>query len=298
MHHGADEIDRGDCGLAAPVLLLLVHFSREKSFGRQTEAMPPRRYGSAKPLIASVPKPPAAPSSITNGDAAEETESIATASHQDNPMEFELCSNRSALDDELDFSSSTKFRTKALSSASAKIRKDSPVEVVDVDAPHGKRPALPEKKSNNQASKKPVKLSQQETKQTKVSAAFIGEFGQVRSKLDDIEFILDGLHPSQSSEVRTNSVMSLAKLCKDTETRGLFRSHSLLDKVRSVFVAWMLSSCAATNLVACAQKAPPLSDALQFPGDGCSARRDRVREQPRVGGGCCALLSLHRRSKP
>jgi hypothetical protein len=54
---------------------------------------------------------------------------------------------------------------------------------------------------------------------------------QSRAKLDDLDFVLDGLQPSQPEDVRTNSTVSLAALCKDQETRVLLRAHSLMPKV-------------------------------------------------------------------
>jgi len=74
------------------------------------------------------------------------------------------------------------------------------------------------------SSKEPIAIQQ-------VSTSFIGEFGQARAKLDDIEFVIDGLQSSQSTDVRMASTVSLVKLCRDGEMRALLRAHSLVDKV-------------------------------------------------------------------
>jgi hypothetical protein len=54
---------------------------------------------------------------------------------------------------------------------------------------------------------------------------------QSRAKLDDVEFVLDGITPQQPEDVCTSSTVSLAALCKDNEIRVLLRAHSLMTKV-------------------------------------------------------------------
>jgi hypothetical protein len=70
-----------------------------------------------------------------------------------------------------------------------------------------------------------------------INSNFIGEFGQSRAKLDDVEFILDGLQSSQGADVRANSTAELAELCGDADTRVLLRSHALMPRVLSALHA-------------------------------------------------------------
>jgi hypothetical protein len=82
-----------------------------------------------------------------------------------------------------------------------------------------------------QSAQRVVSKCREATPVQQISTAFIGEHGEVRARLDDIEFALDGMQLSKSQDVQTSAILQFAELCRDAEMRQLLRAHSLVHKV-------------------------------------------------------------------
>uniref|UniRef100_A0A7S0HYW2 Wings apart-like protein C-terminal domain-containing protein n=1 Tax=Hanusia phi TaxID=3032 RepID=A0A7S0HYW2_9CRYP len=188
--------------------------------------MPPRRYGkSLKPVVvATLPVPIVSETSQDALDCEGAVDVGGASAIFGEPLEPDSSCN--SLDD-FDFSDNVSAWKVQTESKPIKTKANSN-DMGEVGAQQGKRLGQSgdsdRKTKQSKASKEPIAIQQ-------VSTSFIGEFGQARAKLDDIDFVIDGLVSSQSADVRMASTVSLVKLCRDGEMRALLRAHSLVDKV-------------------------------------------------------------------